>query len=191
MKLVCLGDSLTYGYGVRRSEAWPALLANRHKIEVLNKGVNGDATAGMLSRFYRDVVLQKPSHVFIMGGGNDLMWEAPLFLIKANIASMVQQSFHEGILPILGVQTPIPAEMAEKNWGIVKSFTKVNEGLEEYTEWIYEYARNFKLKVIDFYKPFINEDGSVKKEYYLDGLHLTPEGNMIMADCASSVLGLE
>jgi len=52
MKLVCLGDSLTYGYKIKPSEAWPSLIISQKcdNVEVLNKGILGDTTGGMLAQ---------------------------------------------------------------------------------------------------------------------------------------------
>ena len=65
LEIVCIGDSLTYGYKLKKSEVWTKLIENKYGIKVLNKGINGDSTGGMLSRFYRDVVGNKSSYVFI------------------------------------------------------------------------------------------------------------------------------
>ncbi len=73
MKLICIGDSLTTGYGVFRNERWTEILKDRYGFEVVNKGVNGDTTAGMLDRFFDDVVLPGADLVIIMGGCNDLL----------------------------------------------------------------------------------------------------------------------
>jgi acyl-CoA thioesterase I len=54
--IVALGDSLTAGFGVRRSEAFPARLDARLKaagypVRIANAGVSGDTSAGALARF--------------------------------------------------------------------------------------------------------------------------------------------
>ncbi|MCG8484577.1 MAG: GDSL-type esterase/lipase family protein [Clostridia bacterium] len=72
MKIVCIGDSLTSGYGVKKSEAWTSIVEEKYGIEMINKGISGDTTTGMLARFYKDVVEHKPMYVMLMGGINDL-----------------------------------------------------------------------------------------------------------------------
>ena len=42
MTLICLGDSLTYGFGIPRHRVWPSLLAKTTGMKVLNWGINGD-----------------------------------------------------------------------------------------------------------------------------------------------------
>lgn len=56
MKIVCLGDSLTYGFGVSRSNSWTNIVNEETRLEIVNKGINGDTTSGMLARFNEDVV---------------------------------------------------------------------------------------------------------------------------------------
>ena len=72
MIIACLGDSLTYGYGIPRPKVWTTLLARRTGIDVRNCGINGDTTGGMLARFHPQVVQAGADAVLIMGGFNDL-----------------------------------------------------------------------------------------------------------------------
>jgi len=182
MKIVCIGDSLTYGYKLKRSEVWTELIENKHGIKVLNKGINGDSTGGMLSRFYRDVVENKPSYVFIMGGTNDLIMEVPLSVIQSNISAMVHQARGNNIIPIIGTQPLTEPKMAQKYWCNITDFTRVNKEIVKLREWITEFSNIFDVEVVDFCGELnknITEEN--KNEIYLDGLHLTPKGNEIIA----------
>lgn len=71
MKIVCIGDSVTYGQNVRADEAWPAVLARLTGHDVRNAGVCGDTTRLGLERFPKDVQLHKPDVVCIQFGHND------------------------------------------------------------------------------------------------------------------------
>jgi len=74
-EVVALGASNTYGKGVNRGEDFPAQLeAMLHgkgvRVSVANAGVNGDTTAGMLSRF--DGAVDGSTRVLLLQpGGND------------------------------------------------------------------------------------------------------------------------
>lgn len=187
LKIVCIGDSLTYGYKLRRSEVWTKLIEKKYDVEVLNKGINGDSTAGMLSRFYRDVVENKPSYVFIMGGANDLIMEVPFNVIKSNISTMVHQAYGNNIIPIIGTQPLTEPQMAKRYWSNITDFSRVNKELIELREWIMEFSDIFNVHVVDFcgeLGSIINEEN--KDEFYIDGLHLTPKGNEMMADIIAS-----
>ena len=50
MKLIRIGDSLTFGYGVHLSQRWTRLCAQETGWELVNEGINGDTTGGMLAR---------------------------------------------------------------------------------------------------------------------------------------------
>lgn len=183
IKMVCIGDSLTYGYMVRRSEGWTQLLEKKYDVKVFNRGISGDSTGGMLARFYRDVIDHKPSFVLIMGGSNDFIMGVPLSVVRSNTAAMVHQAQGHNIIPIIGIPLEIESEMAEKYWPEVTDFSRVNEDLKRYREWIQKFGRIFNIPVIDFFKEFSDAiEGKNKSDYYLDGLHPTPKGHEIMTD---------
>ena len=56
MELICLGDSLTYGYGVRSAHRWSTLVGQALQCEVTNLGICGDTTGGMLVRLNTEVI---------------------------------------------------------------------------------------------------------------------------------------
>jgi len=73
--IVALGASNTYGKGVARSQAYPAQLeailrAKGKSARVVNAGINGDTTEGMLRRLDR-AVPNGTSLVLFQPGGND------------------------------------------------------------------------------------------------------------------------
>ena len=73
--VVALGASNTFGKGVSRSQAYPAQLetllrAKGLNVSVINAGINGDTTGGMLARLDR-VVRKGTSVVILQPGGND------------------------------------------------------------------------------------------------------------------------
>jgi acyl-CoA thioesterase-1 len=73
--IVALGASNTYGKGVARNQAYPAQLesilrAKGSNVRVVNAGINGDTTEGMLERLDR-AVPNETSAVILQPGGND------------------------------------------------------------------------------------------------------------------------
>jgi acyl-CoA thioesterase-1 len=74
--VVALGASNTFGKGVSPGEAYPAQLeamlhAKGINATVVNAGINGDTTGGMLARL-DSVVPKGTSVVILQPGGNDL-----------------------------------------------------------------------------------------------------------------------
>jgi acyl-CoA thioesterase I len=73
--VVALGASNTYGKGVARNQAFPAQLeailrAKGLNVRIINAGINGDTTEGMLRRM-DGVVSKGVSAVILQPGGND------------------------------------------------------------------------------------------------------------------------
>ncbi|THD73221.1 MAG: hypothetical protein E7813_03035 [Bradyrhizobium sp.] len=74
-QIVALGASNTQGKGVSPSEAWPARLesmlhARGKNVHVVNAGISGDTTGGMLARLDRSVP-DGTTLVILNFGGND------------------------------------------------------------------------------------------------------------------------
>lgn len=182
MKIVCIGDSLTYGYGIRRSKTWIRLSMDKLNIEIINEGINGDTTGGMLSRFYNSVFSYKPDKVFIMGGSNDLIAGAGLGIIKANIMSMVHQSLSKYIVPIIGIPPKIDLDYIRSDWASITEFNKIAEDLESYYLWIKDFSKAFNIKYVDFYTDIEKKAGEDIHNIYIDGLHLNEKGQAIMAE---------
>ena len=69
MKIVCLGDSLTWGgYGGNYVDALRRLMPEH---EFVNAGVGGNTVINLLRRLDDDVLVHEPDAVLIMVGGND------------------------------------------------------------------------------------------------------------------------
>ena len=91
MKFVCLGDSLTEGYGVRAEMCWVSLLPELTGYQWINAGISGDTTSGMLARLDRDVISRSPDGAVLMGGVNDILAAGSCSCAKTNMLAMVQQ----------------------------------------------------------------------------------------------------
>jgi len=182
-RLVCLGDSLTFGYGVSREEAWPSLLGKEIGCAVVNAGICGDTTGGMLARFVQ--VSQGVDAVCIMGGFNDFALGTPLGQVRANIFSMVQQSFALGRQAILGIATPVQRQLP---FSFLRSISPhvSDEICDEFRAWLLALATDFSLPVFNFYDRFQGLQGGV--HLYRDALHPSVDGHKEMAREAVAVL---
>lgn len=126
MKIVCLGDSLTFGFKMTRENTWPRIVEKELNIKVLNKGICGDTTAGMLSRFRADVIDEQPTHLILMGGTNDLVFQLESSIIYSNIATMIYQAYHYNIILIVGISIPIVPHIAKEYFNLADDFQRVN-----------------------------------------------------------------
>lgn len=111
-QVAILGDSITAGYGLPRSQALPAQLEREltrlgRAVRVTPAGVNGDTTAGGLRRV--DRVSQAGADVCIVAlGGNDLLLGADPKTIEKNLDGIVGRLKARGVTVVLaGVQVPV------------------------------------------------------------------------------------
>lgn len=181
MKIVCIGDSLTFGYGVFKNECWVNLIKNKLKLDIINKGTNGDTTAGMLSRSYVDVIQLKPTHVIIMGGCNDFMCGRKLNYVENNLEELLKEALHYNIVPIIGIEPPIDPILAEKKWSGDVDYNSINNIEYAYREWIIILCSKLGVNFVDFYKCFKEAlENKSPRDLYVDGLHPTSLGHKLM-----------
>ena len=86
--VVALGDSLTYGYGANPKTAYPTVLAELSKWNVVNAGVNGDTSADVLTRV-NEITEQNPDLVLLGVGGNDVLQRIAPDTTRANIIATI------------------------------------------------------------------------------------------------------
>jgi len=182
MKIVCIGDSLTYGFGVKRSKTWINLAKNKLDMEIINEGVNGDTSGGMVARFNNEVIVQKPDVVFIMGGSNDLIAGADLGVVKANIMAMAHQALGKLIAPIIGIAPKMDLENISEEWASFTDFNKISIEQDKYSLWIKRFCKTFNIGYIDFYSEIDKFIQSNNEKIHIDGLHLNEKGQEIMAE---------
>ncbi|WP_026894663.1 GDSL-type esterase/lipase family protein [Clostridiisalibacter paucivorans] len=183
MEIVCIGDSLTFGYGVEKNNRWTEILNNRLASNIINRGVSGETTTQIINRFQRNVLSKRPDKVFIMGGSNDLIFERAPKKMKDNIIKMVQLASYNNIIPIIGIQPLTYPEMASKFWTDGTDYVWINDQIQLYRNYMYEFANKKDIDIIDFYGLFTDiVNNANASKYYIDGLHPTAKGNLLMAE---------
>ncbi|TCJ15993.1 arylesterase [Parasulfuritortus cantonensis] len=128
--VLAFGDSLTYGTGAGRDEAYPARLAALIGRPVVNAGVPGETTEAGLARLAGALDAENPRLLLLCLGGNDMLRHQPAEATAANLRAMVRLARERGVAVLLiGVPQPSllggpPAYYAE----IAKEFDLPYEG---------------------------------------------------------------
>ncbi len=175
--ILFFGNSLTAGYRLEPSQAFPALIQKKidalaWNFRVVNAGLSGDTTSDGLRRI--DWVLRnKVDVLFLELGANDALRGIPLDLTARNLQAIIDkvQKKYPGVrIAIAGMQVP-------PNLG------------KEYTEYFRsifpELAKSNEAKLI----PFLLEGVAGEIDLNLaDGIHPTPEGHQILAENVWKVL---
>jgi acyl-CoA thioesterase-1 len=97
VNLVCLGNSLTAGYGATipgfddATKSYPAFLQSLISIPVINAGVSGDETGNGLARLESDVIAHNPGIVIIELGANDFSHVVPITTTKVNLDAIIDR----------------------------------------------------------------------------------------------------
>ena len=93
--IVCLGDSLTAGYGsnptdlLDKSAAYPARLQEKVNVEVINSGTSGITTGVALSQLDLDVKDYNPQIVVIELGANDFFKSIDISTTQQNLQDII------------------------------------------------------------------------------------------------------
>ena len=163
VKVLCLGDSLTEGYGILKEDSYPARLerALREKglsVKVINSGQSGSTSKNGLKRI-KWLARMKPDYVILALGANDGLRGLSLVDLEQNLRNVIQYAKQQDIQVILaGMKIPPnygPAYTAE--------FEKVFERL----------AESFQLPLIDF---LLEGVAGIPDLNLPDGIHPTAEG---------------
>lgn len=190
MKLFCLGDSLTFGFGMSRNVRWTTLVEQETGWQVVNRGINGDTTGGMLARLGPEVLSEigqdrarrLESRILLMGGSNDVFFSGTDAQARANMAAMCQRLMGEGLEPFVGISLPVDWTQAPRPWAQVVDFEQSARLMKDYCAWLRQFCSVFGLSVVDFAQDFITPDGEIKHELFWDGLHPNARGHRLMAD---------
>lgn len=96
--IVCLGDSITYGYGAERGDDYPAVLARMLGSPVVNAGASGDTTVKAARRLNSDVLAHDPYLVIIEFGANDFLEKIPQDATREAMREMVRRIQKHGAM---------------------------------------------------------------------------------------------
>lgn len=164
---VFLGDSLTDFY--RTSEFFL-------NYNIYNRGIAGDSTDDVLRRIQTNVIDIKPKRVFLQIGTNDLGYGKKPDYVVANIEKIVNLL----TLSIDGVEIFIISLYPVNSNAI--SLSKIIVGLRKNADINYinskliQIAKDKKINYIDMHQHLIDEKGNLKKEYTVEGLHISLVG---------------
>ena len=164
-----VGDSLTAGYGVEQSKAFPSLIKDlaqeKHKkhIDILNGGISGSTTASALSRL-KWFMKKKPQLVVLALGANDGIIGINPKTTYENLKKALEYIKQQEVRVLFcGVRVP-------PNYGpeFEKKFQATFKTL----------AKEMK---VPFYSQILKDVAGEQKYNQEDGIHPNEKGHEIMA----------
>jgi len=153
LRIVAFGDSLTAGYMLKPTDAFPAQLertlnAQGHQVEIVNAGVSGDTTSSGLARF-EWAIGEGTDAVILELGANDALRGVDPTTTESNLAAILSRLDARGI-PVL-----ITGMRAPGNWGEA-------------------YARRFDA----IFPRLAEAGGHLYYPFFLDGVAIDPALNL-------------
>lgn len=182
-----LGDSIT-AQGWTNAHGYVKLVvagleADGVGIIPLPAGVGGHKSNDMLARLKRDVLDRKPDWVTVSCGMNDVIHGAkgvPLDQYQINMADLVGQCRAAGIKVALFTTTTAG-----------KPDSDASLKLGRYSAYLRELAKEKDCLLVDLFPVFVEVGRTADPLHGLtgDGVHMTPEGNILIARTVLTTLG--
>lgn len=147
---------------------------------IVNRNISGSTSTLLLSYMDRTILPLEPSKVFFQIGSNDLQFGTSKEETKANILA-IYEKFKE-TNPVtkvyfLSIYPVNPSADIPNN----ASGTRTKEKLMQYNEEIKVLLQE-KAIFVDVYHDLTDENGYLKREYTIDGIHFTEAGWAVVAD---------
>lgn len=169
------GEIAFVGNSITEGGKWQELLQKKN---IINRGISGDVTYGILARL-DEVLESKPAKVFLLSGVNDMKRGTPNEVILNNFKRMMvmvktlspkTKLYMQSVLPVN--EAMLPAIYAQ-----VKN-SKIND-LNQKLEAI---CKEMGVNYINLHPALADENGSLKKELSIDGLHLRQASYVLWAN---------
>lgn len=176
--VVFMGNSITEGWVKEDPEFFKT---NNYE----GRGISGQSSYQMLSRFREDVINLKPRMVVINGGTNDIAENTHPYneeITFGNIVSMVELAKANNIAVVL--TSLLPAD--EFYWR--PEIKDAPAKIISLNNRIKTYAKENDLPYADYYSEMIGENYALKEEYSEDKVHPTLKGYKVMEEVIVPVI---
>lgn len=180
-EVAVFGDSISHGGGSLSYSPtdWEFSYASYLDFPTINLAQSGDTSAMSAARFIQDVVPFHPQYVLILTGSNSLRAGASASDVVEDLKQIKQKSLTYGIKPVFLTIPPFhPAH-------IMAAFAQPTDwGWKEATEEVNAYIRSEVH--IDITDGMADDNGELRTELAVDGLHPDPEGKKMMAQAINA-----
>jgi lysophospholipase L1-like esterase len=156
-------DIVMFGDSMMEYAEWCELL---DRDDVVNRGISGDITEGMLKRL-DNIIKLKPKICLFMGGINDIIKKVPYGVTLENVNLIVEELKKHGIKVI--IQSVLyTGRSLDNHKSINMSVGRLNNGLMTLAE-------RSSCLFLDINEE-LSKAGHLKDEYTYDGIHLNFRG---------------
>lgn len=173
--IVCYGDSITAGYGLSSSDAYPddleMLLRKRgYKVRVNNQGESGATTKDALDDVQK-IIAKRPDIVIVEFGGNDGLRGLRLENTEKNLDAVLT-AFDAAHIRVVLAGITLPPDYGKQ---YIAQFEKIFRDLA---------ARHHAALIPMLYRDLIGKRGMIQS----DGIHPTVDGSIVIARTVAEVV---
>ena len=165
-----LGDSITDFYPLEEYY---------DNLPVVNSGIAGNTTTDILNDMKNRIYQYNPTKVFLLIGTNDLdsLDEDIVDITFDNIKEIIEEIKENRSEASIYVESVYPVNSNIENNTVNN---RTNKKIQELNEKLSNYCNDETCEYINLYDDLLDEDGSLKKEYTEDGLHLNSLGYVVI-----------
>ena len=196
-RIIAFGDSITQASGQPEGQKWIDLVGARLRARfpgrdfvAINAGVGGNTSREGLDRIRTDVLAHRPDYVLVQFGGNDATTESTRHVTLEEYADNLEK-IRESVVGETGGAVALltfPPIIDEwHGWGDHEMYLEAG-GCDRYIEQFRQVTRAFAerhgLLLIDLDQALKDACAAEGAEKYIlpDGVHLTENGNEVVAD---------
>ena len=169
-EILCLGDSITFGSRDEYRRSYPAelgrILAEKtgEFYYCHNCAITGETSSDLLRRSWDNISSKSNSNIMLLIiGTNDTQAAIPPDIYKDNLRQIISIAYVHGMHVIVGTLPEL---------GFTPLYISNTSYIKKYNEVIYALSKEMHFDTCDM---------SELEEYYIDGVHLTHNGNLVLA----------
>lgn len=175
-QIVFFGDSLTELF-------LPELFFRNLPTACHNRGIIGDTTTEMLRRLNGNVLAIEPSVLVILGGANDLNRNKRPRDVVSNLDHIITQTRTRLLHCNVIVQSLYPVNPTYRGpFGVNAVDKRTNAAVCETNRRLRALCAKRGVAYADVHRLLIDDEGNLKTEYALDGLHVNLKAYRVIAD---------
>ena len=172
---IFLGDSIMQGWGESLAPAFPGL-------RVVNRGISGDTSRGVLIRLEQDVLALDPAAIILLIGTNDLEEQASPEVIAANVSLILEA--------VADFSPTVPVVLCD----VMPSSSTMNRPtgqIQQVNALLAELAGDYRNVIrFDTFSLFADDEGNAKPAEFPDLLHPNETAYLKWADAPRPVLSV-
>ena len=157
--VIFLGNSITDG------AEWNELFADNR---LLNRGISGDVTAGVLNRL-DEIIRHQPEKIFLLIGTNDLSKNISPDIVLKNIYLTAQIIQKQSSATQLYVQSILPIN---NTFDRFKNHYKNHNEINLVNQALQKNASVYNYQYLDIATPLMDNEKRLSRDFTNDGLHL-------------------